>query len=79
MCVHWCFPGQLTATRDLCRLYGRESPDQAQCIIYNQHQVQLLRRLGDRAQEGEALEAVSQLYLTLSTDRCVCVFFTPHN
>ncbi|KAG7218441.1 hypothetical protein INR49_020388 [Caranx melampygus] len=60
---------QLTATRDLCCLYSRESPDQAQCIIYNQHQVQLLRRSGDRAQEGEALEAMSQLYLTLGTDR----------
>ncbi|XP_022603608.1 SH3 domain and tetratricopeptide repeat-containing protein 1 [Seriola dumerili] len=60
---------QLTATRDLCCLYGSESPDQAQCIIYNQHQVQLLRRTGDRAQEGDALEAVSQLYLTLGTER----------
>ncbi|XP_071334259.1 SH3 domain and tetratricopeptide repeat-containing protein 1 [Trachinotus anak] len=60
---------QLTATRDLCRLYGCESPDQAQCIIYSQHQVQLLRRTEDRGQEGDALEAVSQLYLTLGTER----------
>ncbi|KAG7231566.1 hypothetical protein INR49_011554 [Caranx melampygus] len=38
-------------------------------IKQQQHQVQLLRCSGDRAQEGEALEAVSQLYLTLGTDR----------
>ncbi|XP_054457610.1 SH3 domain and tetratricopeptide repeat-containing protein 1 isoform X1 [Anoplopoma fimbria] len=60
---------QLTATRHLCNLYGCESPDQAQCIIYSQHQVQLLRHTGDRRQEGDALEAISQLYLTLGTER----------
>ncbi|XP_034413692.1 SH3 domain and tetratricopeptide repeat-containing protein 1 [Cyclopterus lumpus] len=60
---------QLTATRHLCHLYGCESPDQAQCIIYSQHQVQLLTHTGDRGQEGEALEAISQLYLTLGTER----------
>ncbi|KAI3376687.1 hypothetical protein L3Q82_017118 [Scortum barcoo] len=60
---------QLTATRHLCRLYGCESPDQAQCIIYSKHQVHLLRRTGDRGQEGDALEATSQLYLTLGTER----------
>lgn len=66
------FPGQLTVTRHLCHLYGCESPDQAQCIIYSQHQVQLLGHTGDRGQEGDALEAISQLYLTLGTERCVC-------
>ncbi|XP_041820832.1 SH3 domain and tetratricopeptide repeat-containing protein 1 [Chelmon rostratus] len=60
---------QLTATRHLCQLYRRESPDQAQCIIYSQHQVQLLKRTGDRGQEGDALEAISQLYLALGTER----------
>ncbi|XP_059211113.1 SH3 domain and tetratricopeptide repeat-containing protein 1 [Centropristis striata] len=60
---------QLTATKHLCHLYGCESPDQAQCIIYSQHQVQLLRHTGDRGQEAEALEAISQLYLTLGTER----------
>ncbi|XP_045921630.1 SH3 domain and tetratricopeptide repeat-containing protein 1 isoform X1 [Micropterus dolomieu] len=60
---------ELAATRHLCHLYGCESPDQAQCIIYNQHQVQLLRRTGDRGQEGDALEAISQLYLNLRTER----------
>ncbi|XP_068612283.1 SH3 domain and tetratricopeptide repeat-containing protein 1 [Brachionichthys hirsutus] len=60
---------QLTASRYLCRLYGCESPDPAQCIIYNQHQVQLLRCTGDRRQEGDALDAISQLYLSLGTER----------
>lgn len=65
--------GQLTATKRLCHLYGYESPDQAQCIIYSQHQVLLLRRCGDRGQEGDALEAVSRLYLTVATERCCSV------
>ncbi|XP_060921986.1 SH3 domain and tetratricopeptide repeat-containing protein 1 isoform X2 [Limanda limanda] len=60
---------QLTATRKLCHLYGCESPDQAQFIIYSEHQVQLLRHTGDRQQEGEALEAISQLFLSLGTER----------
>ncbi|TDG99960.1 hypothetical protein EPR50_G00199800 [Perca flavescens] len=60
---------QLTATKQLSRLYGCESPEQAQCIIYSQHQVQLLRHTGDRGQEGDALVAISQLYLTLVTER----------
>lgn len=63
--------GQLAATQCLCHLYGTVSPDQAQCIIYNQHQVSLLRNRGDRGQEGVILETISQLYLSLGTDRCV--------
>ncbi|XP_017282488.1 SH3 domain and tetratricopeptide repeat-containing protein 1 [Kryptolebias marmoratus] len=60
---------QLSATRHLCHLYGRESPDQCQCLIYSQHQVHILSSIGDRAQEGDALEAISQLYLSLGTNR----------
>uniref|UniRef100_A0A3P9MDM6 SH3 domain and tetratricopeptide repeats 1 n=1 Tax=Oryzias latipes TaxID=8090 RepID=A0A3P9MDM6_ORYLA len=60
---------QLSATRHLCHLYEHESPDQAQCIIYNQHLIQLLRCSGSRAEEGNALEAISQLYLALGTER----------
>lgn len=64
---------QLRATRHLCHLYEHESPDQTQCIIYNRHLIQLLRCSGNRAEEGNALEAISQLYLALGTDRCVHV------
>ncbi|XP_047465969.1 SH3 domain and tetratricopeptide repeat-containing protein 1 [Mugil cephalus] len=60
---------QLIVTRRLCDLYRRESPDQTQCIIYSQHQVQLLKTTGDRVQEGDTLEAISQLYLSLDTER----------
>nr|XP_043877983.1 SH3 domain and tetratricopeptide repeat-containing protein 1 isoform X1 [Solea senegalensis] len=60
---------QLSATRSMCHLYECEIPDQVQCIIYREHQVQLLKCTGDRGQEGEALEAISQLYLTLGTAR----------
>ncbi|XP_041840757.1 SH3 domain and tetratricopeptide repeat-containing protein 1 [Melanotaenia boesemani] len=60
---------QLKACRHLCHLYGHESPDQAQCIIYNQHQVQLFRSTGDKRKEGDMLEVISQLYLSLNTDR----------
>ncbi|XP_026155124.1 SH3 domain and tetratricopeptide repeat-containing protein 1 [Mastacembelus armatus] len=60
---------QLSATRKLCHLYRCESPDQAQCIIYSQHQIQLLRRIRDRGLEGDALVAISQLYLSLGTER----------
>uniref|UniRef100_A0A3Q3A2B9 SH3 domain-containing protein n=1 Tax=Kryptolebias marmoratus TaxID=37003 RepID=A0A3Q3A2B9_KRYMA len=65
------FSDQLSATRHLCHLYGRESPDQCQCLIYSQHQVHILSSIGDRAQEGDALEAISQLYLSLGTNRCL--------
>uniref|UniRef100_A0A672YLT6 SH3 domain and tetratricopeptide repeats 1 n=1 Tax=Sphaeramia orbicularis TaxID=375764 RepID=A0A672YLT6_9TELE len=71
-CYEWALLlaiSQLTATRHLCRLYGCESPDQAQCIIYSQHQVQLLQRTGDRGQEGDALDHISHLYLSLGTDK----------
>lgn len=70
--------GQLSATRCLCSLYECKLPDQAQCIIYSQHQVQLLRCKGDRRQEGEVLEAISQLYLSLGTKRCVHVEYDIH-
>ncbi|KAM4612407.1 SH3 domain and tetratricopeptide repeat-containing protein 1 [Polymixia lowei] len=60
---------QLSATRHLCHLYGTVSPDEAQCIIYNEHQLNLLRSRGDRGQEGDILETISQLYLSLGTER----------
>uniref|UniRef100_A0A4W5N779 SH3 domain and tetratricopeptide repeats 1 n=1 Tax=Hucho hucho TaxID=62062 RepID=A0A4W5N779_9TELE len=60
---------QLSATRRLCHLYGAVCSDEAQCIIYNEHQLALLATRGDRGQEGEVLETISQLYLSLGTER----------
>ncbi|KAM6949510.1 SH3 domain and tetratricopeptide repeat-containing protein 1 [Aplochiton taeniatus] len=60
---------QLSATQQLCRLYGTVCSNQAQCIIYNEHQMALLSRRGDRGLEGDVLETVSQLYLGLATER----------
>ncbi|XP_026859602.2 SH3 domain and tetratricopeptide repeat-containing protein 1 isoform X2 [Electrophorus electricus] len=59
---------QLQASRHLCHLYNEVCPDEVQCIIYNEHQLKLLRRTGDRTLEGEILEKISQLYLCLSTE-----------
>ena len=64
-------PGQLSVTRRLCHLYRAVCPDEAQCIIYNEHQLALLVTRGDRRQEGEVLETISQLYLSLGTERSV--------
>ncbi|CAB1345517.1 unnamed protein product [Coregonus sp. 'balchen'] len=60
---------QLSVTRRLCHLYSAVCPDEAQCIIYNEHQLALLATRGDRRQEGEVLETISQLYLSLGTER----------
>ncbi|XP_057711648.1 SH3 domain and tetratricopeptide repeat-containing protein 1 isoform X2 [Corythoichthys intestinalis] len=60
---------QLTALRCLCQLYERESPDRVCRLIYGLHQVRLLQGTPDREQEGEALEAISQLFLSLATHR----------
>nr|XP_046185584.1 SH3 domain and tetratricopeptide repeat-containing protein 1 isoform X1 [Oncorhynchus gorbuscha] len=59
---------QLSATRRLCHLYGAVCSDEAQCIIYNEHQLAILATRGDRGQEGEVLETISQLYLSLGTE-----------
>ncbi|XP_073691889.1 SH3 domain and tetratricopeptide repeat-containing protein 1 isoform X2 [Garra rufa] len=60
---------QLQATRHLCQLYEEVCPDEAQCIIYNEHQLNLLQRIGDKSLEGEILEKISQLYLNLATEK----------
>uniref|UniRef100_A0A671NIH5 SH3 domain and tetratricopeptide repeats 1 n=1 Tax=Sinocyclocheilus anshuiensis TaxID=1608454 RepID=A0A671NIH5_9TELE len=61
--------GQVQATRHLCQLYEEVCPDEAQCIIYNEHQLNLLQRIGDKSLEGEILEKISQLYLNLPTTK----------
>ncbi|XP_051563111.1 SH3 domain and tetratricopeptide repeat-containing protein 1 isoform X2 [Myxocyprinus asiaticus] len=60
---------QLQATRQLCHLYEEVCPDEAQCIIYNEHQLNLLQQTGDKNLEGEILEKISQLYLSLGTEK----------
>ncbi|XP_055067335.2 SH3 domain and tetratricopeptide repeat-containing protein 1 isoform X2 [Misgurnus anguillicaudatus] len=60
---------QLGAIRHLCHLYEEVCPDEAQCIIYNEHQLNLLQQIGDKRLEGEILEKISQLYLNLGTER----------
>ncbi|XP_067293026.1 SH3 domain and tetratricopeptide repeat-containing protein 1 isoform X3 [Pseudorasbora parva] len=60
---------QLQATCHLCQLYEDVCPDEAQCIIYNKHQLNLLQRIGDKSLEGEILEKISQLYLKLATEK----------
>ncbi|KAG7461870.1 hypothetical protein MATL_G00195720 [Megalops atlanticus] len=60
---------QLQATRRLCHLYHVVCPDEAQCIIYNEHLLNLVRKIGDKGQEAEILETISQLYLSLGTEK----------
>ncbi|XP_072315006.1 SH3 domain and tetratricopeptide repeat-containing protein 1 [Eucyclogobius newberryi] len=60
---------ELGAASQLCRLYSSESPDQAQCILYSLHRLQLLQRTGDRALTALALETLSRLYLSLGTHK----------
>ncbi|XP_058638548.1 SH3 domain and tetratricopeptide repeat-containing protein 1 isoform X2 [Onychostoma macrolepis] len=60
---------QLQATRHLCQLYEEVCLDEAQCIIYNEHQLNLLQQIGDKSLEGELLEKISQLYLNLATEK----------
>lgn len=60
---------ELRAASQLCGLYSSECPDQAQCILYNLHRLQLLQRTGDGPQTADALEALSHLYLSLGTHK----------
>ncbi|MBN3300659.1 S3TC1 protein, partial [Amia calva] len=60
---------QLQATRQLSHFYNTVYPNQAQCIIYNEYQLSLVRKAGDKNQEGEILETISQLYFSLGTER----------
>lgn len=64
-----CVPGQLQAVQQLCHFYSSIVPNEAQCVIYLEFQLTLARRLADRVLEGQLLEAISQLYLSLGTER----------
>ncbi|XP_060633980.2 SH3 domain and tetratricopeptide repeat-containing protein 1 isoform X1 [Anolis sagrei] len=61
--------GQLMAVQHLCQFYSRILPDEAQCVIYNEYQLYLVRKMSDKVMEGKVLETISQLYLSLGTER----------
>uniref|UniRef100_A0A6I8P3I9 SH3 domain and tetratricopeptide repeats 1 n=1 Tax=Ornithorhynchus anatinus TaxID=9258 RepID=A0A6I8P3I9_ORNAN len=63
------FEGQLQALRRLCHFYSVLSPNEAQCLIYNECQLALARRTSNKELEGQLLETISQLYLSLGTER----------
>uniref|UniRef100_A0A8C8S518 SH3 domain and tetratricopeptide repeats 1 n=1 Tax=Pelusios castaneus TaxID=367368 RepID=A0A8C8S518_9SAUR len=60
---------QLQAIRLLCQYYSTVVPDEAQCVIYNEYQLSLARKMSDKVLEGQILETMSQLYLSLGTER----------
>ncbi|XP_051823226.1 SH3 domain and tetratricopeptide repeat-containing protein 1 [Antechinus flavipes] len=63
------FESQLQAIQLLCHFYSAIMPNEAQCVIYNEYQLSLARRMSDKVLEGQLLETISQLYLSLGTER----------
>ncbi|XP_007432419.1 SH3 domain and tetratricopeptide repeat-containing protein 1 isoform X2 [Python bivittatus] len=77
-CYEWAFlvamelddvEGQLQAVQHLCQFYSTVVPDPAQCVLYNECQLTLVRKTSDKVMEGQVLETISQLYLSLGTER----------
>lgn len=62
-------PGQLRAVQRLCHFYSSVRPRRAQCVVYHEFQLALARRAADKALEGQLLETISRLYLSLGTER----------
>uniref|UniRef100_A0A8D2JI15 SH3 domain and tetratricopeptide repeats 1 n=1 Tax=Sciurus vulgaris TaxID=55149 RepID=A0A8D2JI15_SCIVU len=60
---------QLQAVQQLCHFYSSVMPNEAQNVIYHEFQLKLARRVADKVLEGQLLEAISQLYLSLGTER----------
>ncbi|XP_011372103.1 SH3 domain and tetratricopeptide repeat-containing protein 1 isoform X2 [Pteropus vampyrus] len=60
---------QLRAVQQLCHFYSTVRPSEAQCVIYHEFQLSLARRVADKALEGQLLETISRLYLSLGTER----------
>ncbi|XP_077861166.1 SH3 domain and tetratricopeptide repeat-containing protein 1-like isoform X1 [Macaca mulatta] len=61
--------GQLRSFQRLCYFYGTVMPSEAQCVIYHELQLSLARKVADKVLEGQLLETISQLYLSLGTER----------
>ncbi|XP_032109949.1 SH3 domain and tetratricopeptide repeat-containing protein 1 isoform X1 [Sapajus apella] len=60
---------QLRAVQRLCHFYSAVMPSEAQCVIYHELQLSLACRVADKVLEGQLLETISQLYLSLGTER----------
>ncbi|XP_059779634.1 SH3 domain and tetratricopeptide repeat-containing protein 1 [Balaenoptera ricei] len=60
---------QLHAVQRLCHFYSTVMPSEAQCVVYHEFHLSLARRVADKVLEGQLLEAISQLYLSLGTER----------
>ncbi|NXO12515.1 S3TC2 protein, partial [Oriolus oriolus] len=58
---------QLRVTERLCHFYSKVCPDLQACIAYHEHWASLARQLQDRELEGNARQALSQLYQALGT------------
>ncbi|NXX34963.1 S3TC2 protein, partial [Nicator chloris] len=58
---------QLHVTERLCHFHSRVCPDLQACITYHEHWAALARQLQDRQLEGNARQALSQLYQALGT------------
>lgn len=61
--------GQMVVAKALSRLYA-DMLLYGQSIVYYEHCVSVCRELKDKRLEGEYLEILSSLYLTLNTERC---------
>nr|XP_056711108.1 SH3 domain and tetratricopeptide repeat-containing protein 1 [Euleptes europaea] len=77
-CYEWAFlvametdhlEGQFQAVQHLCQFYSAVLPDEVQCVFYNEYQLSLLRKMPNKVMEGQVLETISQLYLSLGTER----------
>lgn len=62
----------MVVAKALSRLYA-DMLLYGQSIVYNEHCVLVSRELKDKRLEGEYLEILSSLYLSLNTERWVCV------
>lgn len=60
---------QLHAVQQLCHFYSKVKPNEAQCVVYHEFQLSLAQRVADKVLEGQLLETISQLYLSLGTER----------
>ncbi|XP_033069053.1 SH3 domain and tetratricopeptide repeat-containing protein 1-like, partial [Trachypithecus francoisi] len=61
--------GQLRTVQELCYFYSIVMPSEAQCVLYHELQLSLARKVIDKVLGGQFLETISQLYLSLGTER----------